>query len=252
MIFAKFLIFIIIFLFWSPMAFAYGQLSNVEDPTILPEKIHFKKWQQLPIKIKVDGGSLAGQDGVALVREAVSVWNQVPQARQVFDENIVVDGVDYTLENLGVDYGLGFTGNESAASDGIVEVVFDADGAIFSALFGESVQLLGLGITIADFNTGEIVDGILLLNGTIPSSKEADLLATMVHELGHILGLTHTTVGAQNKALLGKSGIVPEGLQFMEPAGIPTMWWSAIYPDDRLGRSLALDDMLGLIHLYGE
>lgn len=233
-----------------PMGQAYQVISNVTDPYQPPSAIQFKHWDSLPLAVLVDGGKLGDADGVELVREAIRAWNQVPKARQVFHEDLTVAEMDFNVTNAGVDYGRAFV--PGGVPDGIVEVVFDQDGALLEAMFGDVSMVLGVGVTLFNEATGEILDGMLVLNGAISSTITADHLSTAVHEFGHILGLAHTTVGAQNTAfeeLLGKTVV---GLAPINPSHVPTMWWSSIFPDDRYGRTLEWDDQLGLVELYPE
>lgn len=230
----------------SQEAYSYGQFSNVEDPNYMPQVIQFQKWKNLPVKFKVDGGSLGSEDGVKMVKSAIATWNNVPKAKQVCDEP-EIDKVDYTLDNIGTAFANGFDPQHNETADNTPEIVFDADGSIIAAFVGDAEGTLGIGLSVYNTDTGEIIDALLLINGSYPSSAGADLQATIVHEMGHILGLTHSTVGAQNSSVDEAIGFEP-----IDPEYVPTMWYNSINPNDAYGRTLALDDMLGLINIYPE
>ena len=200
------------------------------------------RWPQLPVDFVMDGGPLAGGDGYYTVADALDIWDGVPTAVRLGGELFVYEDqgvpVDFTADNLGLDYGL--------IGDGIQEIAFDETGDILAALGLDPETVLGVSLTVEDTGTQEIIDTLLVLNGTLPSSPQMDLLATTVHELGHVWGLGHTFIGAVNMANT-EPGLVP-----IEPEFIPSMYPYTNPEDDRFGRSLEWDDMAGISTMYPE
>lgn len=123
--------------------------------------------------------------------------------------------------------------------DDINDVVFDNDEMILANIFGFGTNsgILGIGDTRVLVATGEILEATLIINGTIPSTPSADLLATTVHEFGHIWGLAHTPIGGINT-----NSAFPVGLEPIDPSDIPTMFPFALPVSDAFGRTLEHDD----------
>ena len=125
----------------------------------------------------------------------------------------------------------------------INDIVFDEDGSILADIGLPGV--LGLGLTTFNTATGQIIDITIIINGSIPSSAAADLLATVIHEMGHTWGFAHIPIGGINTT----NSV--SGFDRISPAGIPTMYPFAIPQDDRFGRSLESDDHGSALLLYG-
>ena len=103
---------------------------------------------------------------------------------------------------------------------------------------------MGIGLTTTDA-TGAITDILIIINGSIPSTPSADLLATIIHEMGHTWGLAHTAIGGINTVDL------PGGLDPIDPIGIPTMYPFNLPTNDQFGRTLETDDLASALLLYG-
>jgi len=191
----------------------------------------FIKWKNTPIDFRVDGGTLEGKDGIVVVEDACDEWNRVPTARTLCG-SLTVLPMDITAANFDT---------LPLLNDGII--IFDETGGILSSL-GLSANTLGIGITLSNTATGEITDALIILNGSIPSSKTTDLLSTTVHEFGHVWGLAHTAIGGINTA-----NNTP-GLDPIDPSAIPTMFPFNNPIDDTFGRTLEDDDIAGISLLY--
>ena len=185
----------------------------------------------MPVNFRVDGGTLGGGDGLSIVQDACAEWDGL--------ENIgnfcgtLTQTIDINLANIDT---IVFN------NDFINDIIFDEDGSILNDLVGPGI--LGIGLAVTDA-TGTITDITIIINGSIPSSPNADLLATTIHEMGHVWGLAHTPIGGINSAE------IPGGLDPIDPVGIPTMYPFNLPVDDSLGRSLETDDFASALLLYG-
>lgn len=207
------------------------------------DQTHPVKWAHLPVDFVLDGGTLAGQEGFPLIADALDTWDNVPTARRLGGDLIIYvdsndDPIDFTADNLGIDYGI--------IGDGINEIVFDETGQILETLGLDPDTTAGVSITIEDTAQQEITDAMLVLNGTFDSSPQLDTKASAIHELGHIWGLSHTFIGAVN-TVNGEPGSWP-----IDPEWIPTMYPFENPVDDRYARTLEWDDMAGVSWLYPE
>ena len=185
----------------------------------------------MPVNFRVDGGTLGGGNGLTVVQDACAEWDGL--------ENIgnfcgtLTETVDINSANIDTIV---------LTNDFINDIVFDEDGSILNDLVGPGVLGIGLAVTNA---AGVITDITIIINGSIPSSPNADLLATTIHEMGHVWGLGHTPIGGINSAE------IPGGLDPIDPVGIPTMYPFNLPVDDTLGRSLETDDFASALLLYG-
>src|SRR5438876_5408613 len=160
---------------------AYHLFTVMNGTTAVPVR-----WQSAGIVFTADTDGPTGQNFTTLSTTATSTWNAVTDAVDVFGTP-VTSTVNFTAANLHPAWG-------NLTGDGKYELVYDADGAALTALglvpaivngYGPSRQrLVG--------NIGVIDDAFFVVNG---SRTNFDLLSTLVHELGHILGIAHSTVG---------------------------------------------------------
>jgi hypothetical protein len=168
----------------------YGQFDAALDGTA-------SRWQTLPVEVIVDGGTLFGNsNGLALVQRAVDAWNNVDGVPLLMVRPGTQAADDFALAN--------FTAWD--VDDGRIRVVFDEGGEIFTSVgLDPAGGVLGLGNTTVDRNSGFALGGLVLINGHASASTSTDLVGTIVHEFGHVFGLTHTPVGFGGLAPLPNS-----------------------------------------------
>lgn len=194
----------------------------------------FHQLQTRPVNFRVDSGTLGGQNGLNIVQAACDEWDNLP----------TLSSFCGTLSLLGEDIDSGNYDALISEVDGINDIIFDEDGQILFNEFNlDPNSILGIGATTTDAS-GNITDIRIILNGTFPSSPDADLLATTVHEMGHTWGLAHTPIGGINTVQ------IPGGLDPIDPVGIPTMYPFSLPLDDALGRTLETDDLASALLLY--
>jgi len=185
----------------------------------------------MPVDFRIDGGTLGGGNGLTTVEAACAEWDGLEGIGN-FCGTLTQIVTDITFANINA---------LILTNDGINDIVFDEDGMILNNLVGPGVLGIGLVVTNA---AGTITDITIIINGSIPSSPIADLLATTVHEMGHTWGLAHTPIGGINTVEL------PGGLDPIDPVGIPTMYPFNLPADDALGRTLETDDLASALLLY--
>jgi hypothetical protein len=185
-------------------------------------------WASLPINLTLDGGPT---DLSAEIATAVGTWNAVPTAKDPFG-TVIKSAVDFDETNLGSAWG-------NLTGDGSQEVVVDETGRALTALgfapaavngFGPRHEFVGGGQALID-------DMFLIING---NKHDFDRPSTELHELGHTIGLAHTTAGFAAE----KDGALSPPLI----SQVPTMHPFATPGTDR--RSLEADDRAAISDLY--
>jgi hypothetical protein len=198
------------------------------------------KWQSPPVNFAVDNGPT---NILAEIQGAVDEWNNVSTAKNVLGAlTLAVDGsgnpVDFTGANFGTAWG-------SLTADGRQEVILDEDGTAFAAVGLDPASVNGFGPSRREVvdGKGSITDAYLLLNGT---RDDFDRRSTDVHELGHIQGLAHSSVGMFN------SNSPPgEALEPININSVPTMHpFSSGTGTAR--QTVEADDIAGISELYPE
>lgn len=194
----------------------------------------FLKWRDVPVNLSLDPGTLGGVDGRNIIEEACDAWNNVPTAVRLCG-NFSILSEDITVENY-----------ESLIStdEGDIDVIFDETGEILEDLGLSPSSTLGVASVTSNGANGEIQNVLLVLNGSLQSNSASDLLSTTIHEMGHGWGLAHIPIGGINSASL------TPGLERIDPIGIPTMYPFSIPTNDALGRTLELDDRIGISVRY--
>jgi len=136
-------------------------------------------------------------------------------------------------------------------------IIFDADGSIINHLFGEGAEADIIGVASIDTVAGiscmsgcdAIEDASIILNSRVvpgslscltPSCLSDYYKSVLVHEIGHVLNLDHTSLNHE---------VVLDG-DVGNDAALPTMY--PVVSDDPLGgATLHADDIAALRALYG-
>ncbi len=192
---------------------------------VLPER-----WQSLPVSVTVDNGPT---DVLDEIKAAFATWNGVATAKDPFGTATRAT-VDFDETNLGTAWG-------DLTGDGRQEVVVDETGRALTALGFAPAAVNGFGPRHEIVRDGKAVidDMFLIISGT---HSDFDRPATEVHELGHTIGLAHSSVGFS----LFKDGALSPPLT----SQVPTM-----HPFNEGGlerRTLEADDRAALSELYPE
>ena len=200
------------------------------------------KWASFPVSFLVDNGPT---NIMAELQTARSAWNNIATAKDVLG-TFTAATVDFTGANFGASWG-------NLNGDGQQEVILDEDGTAFAAVGLDPGSVNGFGATRTRIvgGLGVIDDAFLLLNGT---RNDFDRMSTEVHELGHIQGLAHSSVGMYNSASInGEFGAMTptDALDPISVTSVPTMHPFA----DNTGtsrRTPKADDIAALSELYPE
>ncbi len=215
---------------------AGGPLGTFQNRSIV--------YKTMPITYRTDKGNLGAFSNLTaknLTIGSFQVWQDVASSNVAFTNQgellVDVDGTNFTnyLDNF---------------SDGINPVVFDNNGAIIDSIFGigASDDILGYAGSAyydAGPDAGYYAEGEAVLNGKFSQSPynltEIQYKATIVHELGHFIGLDHTQI---NDDFAG-DGITANDIY------IPTMYPTATDDDVSLA-NLNPDDIAAISFLYPE
>ncbi|HSR68953.1 MAG TPA: hypothetical protein VLU25_13530 [Acidobacteriota bacterium] len=135
-------------------------------------------------------GPLDNDSADALIRHAVDQWQAVPSSTVSFQEQPQLE-VDVDADNI-LDFfgGAPIGGGEIRPEN---PVIFDNDGAVIDMLLGAGSRnsvLAFSGPRFINTNTRNFLSGFAVFNGLFALSE--NFQATVVHELGHLLGLDHT------------------------------------------------------------
>jgi hypothetical protein len=213
----------------SPAA-AYQHLSESVGGT----GVAAERWQNLPIAVTIDNGPT---DISAEIGEALQTWNDVPTAQTLWGAaTLAVDSSNNPVDFNGSNYGTAW-GN--LTNDGRQEVIFDEDGSGLAALGFAPGAANGFGARRETVIGGQAVidDMFLIIDG---SRTSFDRRSTEVHELGHTLGVAHSSVGWA----VGQDGSLSAELE----SQVPTMFPFSIAGTER--RSLEADDRAAISELY--
>jgi hypothetical protein len=201
-------------------------------------------WGAAPVPFNPDRGTLgalANAAAVANVTANFGVWTAVPTSVVTFTDTGLLP-TDVTAAN--------FTSYIGACGDGLNPIVFDTDGSITDALFGEGARNDILGFAGPECGTlvpPIITEGSAILNGrwvdgiASPSNPEiplADFNGVFVHEFGHYVNLDHSQVNRleADDADPGNDGAIATMYPFLVSG--------------TAAATLALDDVVSVSRLY--
>jgi Matrixin len=203
----------------APRAAAYLKLGTLVGLQVVPVK-----WSTLPIQYFVTNRDVPGVSAVQLqaaADRAFATWTAVPRV-----------SLSDTFE--------GFTTANPFDDDGMSVIGFEARPDLDRTLGATTFQI--------DAVTGAVLASDIFLNSTynwsIADGGEAghyDVQAILTHEIGHLLGLSHSALGetalqaSGGRTVLGKAAV-------MFPIAFP--------PGNVIDRHLDPDDIAGLTDLY--
>ena len=198
---------------------------------------------RLPMDLRIDTEDVSGVSSpVATTQALMNQWNAVPGTRQVFGS--AIPGGPYNGSTSKQTFGI-FTNTT-------YEVAFDDDGSIL-ADYGLASGVLGITLKIVNGGNAEILDVLIIINTqpgalTPPGGSGATRLdlfrGTLLHELGHVVGIGHTAVGMTSSA--------SDGLMPATPAQIPTLFPFRLPIRPQEGTTLELDDEAALRFRYAD
>jgi len=193
-----------------------------------------------PLNVFVDSDPVPGvSNPLAVTQDLMSQWNGVPGVETLFGDASL--GGSYRGSNAKSAFGV-FTNRTH-------EVAFDDDGSILAA-YGLSSGVLGITLKIVN-SDGNLLDFLVVVNTrtaalTPPVGSGATVeelfRGTLLHELGHAVGLGHSPVGM--------SSTVSYGLLPASPSQIPTMYPFRLPGIPQAGGTLEDDDRAAVRFRY--
>ncbi len=199
----------------------------------------YASWKDGRVNFVIDNGPLRSSGagisrdvGANLVREVLRAWTDVPDSFVEFEDRGFLS-IDVNVSNY-----------ERFIDDIQPEgnpVIFDANGAITNDLFGAGQSGVVLGFASSRLADGadDFYDyGFLFLNGVQATlSLTGDFRKTVLHEMGHLIGLDHTQAGLR-EFFSGPVANTPIMFPFIASnSGLATprvddsAWVSYLYPE---------------------
>ncbi len=209
-----------------------GGFTTVETPTWNPNQ---------PIRFVLDSGPfrsganpISGQQGQVLVAQALTALTDIETSSLAFTDGGTAP-VDIDADN--------FAQFENPQALG-APIIFDADGAITSMIFGgnEAGDILGFAGSFDSTGDGFLDYGLMVLNGP-ESGDNRTTRTTIRHEWGHVIGLDHTQAGKDSF----------DACNFANPdpcANIPLMYPFLLVGLDSVNEFPIADDIAWISRLY--
>ena len=183
------------------------------------------RWPDGPIRYFVtnrDAQGVSAPEMAAAVERAFQTWADV-------------EGVAVSPEFVG------FTDAEPFDEDNLTVIGFQSR--------PDLTRTLGVTQFVVDSVTGAVIESDILFNTTFDWSvaadgqtSEFDLESIAVHEIGHLLGLSHSALGETELNDSGQRRVLAKGA-VMFPIAFP--------PGTVRDRNLGADDIAGITDLYG-
>ncbi|MHC4448820.1 MAG: hypothetical protein ACYS0E_01595, partial [Planctomycetota bacterium] len=194
-----------------------------------------------PINVFVDSDPVTGvANPVQWTQQLMNDWNAVPGIESLF--GTAQPGGSFTGTNAKSAFGI-FTNRTH-------EVAFDDDGTILAA-YGLSTGVLGITLKVVNSGSGNVLDFLIVINTSASAmtppvgsgaSREELFRGTLLHELGHSLGIGHSPVGMSSN--------VSYGLLTATASQIPTMYPCRLPSRPQEGATLEEDDRAAVRFRY--
>ncbi len=238
------------FLLLPLVAVGLQATAHAGGPNYIDEIGGYAKWdtsQAIPFTVdngplkKVGNSTVLNRDvGRQIVDLVTSRWTNVPTSTFAFRDNGFLD-TDITVSNY-----ISLIIGPGAPYASLNPVVFDADGAITDDLLGAGSSSTILGFSsILDIVNDQLLSGWTVLNGINASnagSSGIEFRQTVLHELGHFVGLGHT-LGLLENWTQGDYPDVPVMFPIGGASSQPEMpiaddiaWTSWLYPTPDLAQ----------------
>ncbi|MBN1477901.1 hypothetical protein JXA47_14195 [Candidatus Sumerlaeota bacterium] len=103
----------------------------------------------------------------------------------------------------------------SPSPTGQNEIIYDENGTIHTALFGQSTGVLGFFSNRAPDERGFFTEGYVVLNGSFidgvaPDLPVASFRGVFTHEFGHFIGLDHSQINGETAANASGALVLPD------------------------------------------
>jgi hypothetical protein len=162
---------------------ALRYVPNSDTPVLWPTESY-------PVEYNIDLGDLGSithDEAVAIVQNAFTQWGDIEEASITFQQGSMIS-VDVKGDN--------FTPYINGSIDNLNPIIFDHDGSIVNSVFGYGAEnsVLGFGGPLVTSNSS-ILSAHAVFNGKIIESygfSKEFLLSTVLHEIGHFIGLDHS------------------------------------------------------------
>ena len=194
-------------------------------------------------------GPLSNAEATAAVGASFDAWQNLKETSMTFQQGAPIPQ-DIDITNFGPVL-------NPTAPNGLSEIVYDANGEIFAALFGAGSGILGFaGPDFGDTAACTLIEGSSFLNGPefTDSTVAQDI---MVHEFGHYSNLGHTELNGQLVDFAeggDNTGPTPDSTTFPVPSVIGTDIVDTMYPlyfGASVGtRTPHADDIASMARLY--
>ncbi|MCG6936866.1 MAG: hypothetical protein LJE83_01660, partial [Gammaproteobacteria bacterium] len=151
----------------------------------------------------------------AIVQQAFDLWNEV----RTSTISLTTAQLDVDINSSNFTQFIPAPDNSVLnADDSYNPVVYDSDGKIIEAFFGDSSAIAGFAASIYTEYGSYFKEGYAVINGKTQSSlNDTELTLLVAHEIAHFFGLDHSQAGISNQDSFFCSSDIPENYPLMYP-----------------------------------